>query len=58
MIEEELEFDPIIHADMRLGEGTGAVALIPLLDLALSVYENAATFGDIKVEKYKKWKSR
>ena len=57
MIMQELGFSPIIHGDMRLGEGTGAVALMPLLDTALAVYENAATFGDIKVEAYKKWKS-
>lgn len=57
MIMKELGFEAIIHGDMRLGEGTGAVALMPLLDLSLSVYENAATFGDIKVEAYKKWKS-
>ena len=54
---KELGFEPMLHGDMRLGEGTGAVALMPLLDLSLSVYENAATFGDIKVEAYKKWKS-
>lgn len=57
MIMKELGFEPMLHGDMRLGEGTGAVALMPLLDLSLSVYENAATFGDIKVEAYKKWKS-
>ena len=57
MIMEELGFAPVIHGDMRLGEGTGAVALMPLLDVAVAVYENAATFGDIKVEAYKKWKS-
>lgn len=57
MLMQTLGFNPVIHADMRLGEGTGAVALIPLLDLALSVYKNAASFDDIQVEAYKKWKS-
>ena len=57
MLMQALGFNPVIHADMRLGEGTGAVALIPLLDLALSVYKNAASFDDIQVEAYKKWKS-
>ncbi len=51
---EELGFSPIIQAGMRLGEGTGAVALFPLLDMALSVYREAATFSDIKVEAYKR----
>ena len=33
-----------IHAGMRLGEGTGAVSLIPLLDMALSLYREGTTF--------------
>lgn len=57
MLMDELGFAPIIHGDMRLGEGTGAVALMPLLDMADAVYRNAARFTDIKVEAYKKWKS-
>jgi len=47
----------MIHGDLRLGEGTGAVALMPLLDMAVSVYRHAATFEDIQVEAYEKWKS-
>ena len=54
---EALDFSPILHGDMRLGEGTGAVALMPLLDLANSVLKNAATFEDIRVEAYEKWTS-
>lgn len=42
-----LGLTPIIHAKMRLGEGTGAVALLPLLDQALAVYHNLMTFDDI-----------
>lgn len=52
LISEELRFSPVIRADMRLGEGTGAVALFPLLDMALAVYQNAATFDDIQVDQY------
>lgn len=52
-----LGFEPILHGDLRLGEGTGAVALMPLLDLAVSVYKNAASFDDIHVEAYQKWTS-
>lgn len=54
---KELGLDPVIHAQMRLGEGTGAVALMPLLDMAASVYKNAASFDDIQVEAYEKWTS-
>lgn len=55
---EALGFAPILHGDMRLGEGTGAVALMPLLDLGLSVLHNAATFEGIQVEAYEKWTSK
>jgi nicotinate-nucleotide--dimethylbenzimidazole phosphoribosyltransferase len=55
MLMEELGLSPMLHGDMRLGEGTGAVALFPLLDLSAAVYHDAATFTDIKVEAYKPW---
>ncbi|MFQ9547698.1 MAG: nicotinate-nucleotide--dimethylbenzimidazole phosphoribosyltransferase [Lachnospiraceae bacterium] len=29
---------PVIHGDLALGEGTGAVMVFSLLDLAMSVY--------------------
>ena len=51
---QELGFSPIIQADLRLGEGTGAVALFPLLDMTAAVYHQAATFADIAVEDYKR----
>ena len=53
-IMEELGLEPMIHGDLRLGEGTGAVALMPMLDLAAAVYHQAATFADIQVEAYRK----
>lgn len=53
-IMEELELDPILHAQLCLGEGTGAVALFPLLDMALAVYDHAATFSQIRMEAYQK----
>jgi len=55
MLMEEMGFAPLIHGEMRLGEGTGAVALFPMLDLAAAVYHDAATFTDIKVEAYRPW---
>ena len=54
LICEALKMEPILHADMRLGEGTGAVALFPLLNMATAVYKNAATFADIAVDAYKR----
>jgi len=44
---EELGLSPIIQAGMRLGEGTGAVAVLPLIDMALAVYHDLMTFKDI-----------
>lgn len=51
-IMDELELKPIIQADMALGEGTGAVALLPLLDMALRVYHGPHTFDDLGMEAY------
>ena len=42
-----------ISANMHLGEGTGAVAAIPLLDMALKVFYEMPTFQDIEMEAYK-----
>lgn len=44
---------PAIEAGMCLGEGTGAVALFPLLDMTLAVYEKMCTFSDMEIEEYK-----
>ena len=48
----ELGMAPILHADMALGEGTGAVALIPLMDMALRVYHGPHTFDDLGMAAY------
>ena len=42
----------MIQAEMRLGEGTGAVAASPLLDLALAVYQSGHTFAQLGIEAY------
>ena len=41
-----------LHCDMCLGEGTGAVAFFPVLDMAAAVYRQMSTFADIQVEEY------
>ncbi|MDO4581475.1 MAG: nicotinate-nucleotide--dimethylbenzimidazole phosphoribosyltransferase [Bacillota bacterium] len=43
----ELELEPVIDGQMRLGEGSGAMLLLPLLDLTLDVYRRLMTFADI-----------
>jgi len=44
---------PLLACDMCLGEGSGAVALFPLLDMAAAVYREMGTFEEISVEAYK-----
>lgn len=41
-----------IQGGLCLGEGTGAAALFPLLDMAYSIYDGMASFEDIKVQQY------
>ncbi len=48
----ELGLKPMITAGLRLGEGTGAVAALPLLDMALAVYNGMVTFDNIGMEAY------
>ena len=42
----------VIHAELALGEGTGAVMMFPLLDMALQVYRENTTFDDIQIAAY------
>ncbi|MCL2529422.1 MAG: nicotinate-nucleotide--dimethylbenzimidazole phosphoribosyltransferase [Coriobacteriia bacterium] len=46
---QALELSPLICAGMRVGEGTGAVAALPLLDMAFEVFRTAATYGDLAI---------
>ena len=45
------DFPPIINANIHLGEGAGAVCLIPLLDMAVSLY-NGSTFDEVGMRAY------
>ena len=53
---EALGLRAIIDADMSLGEGSGAVLLMPMLDAALAVYRGMGSFDDIHVEAYHRFK--
>ena len=57
-IMEALGMEPILHADMALGEGTGAVALLPLLDMALRVYHGPHTFDELGMDAYRPQEGR
>ena len=52
LVLRELRLRPPITAGMRLGEGSGAVALLPLLDMALAVYRTGSTFGRLGIAPY------
>lgn len=52
MILERLGLHPIIHAQMALGEGTGAAMLFPLLDMAAAVYRENNTFSQNQIPAY------
>ena len=54
-LSKELELEPVIDGNMALGEGTGAVMMFSLLDIALSVYQERTTFSDIQTEQYERF---
>lgn len=52
MLLDALGLKPLITAGMRLGEGSGAVAALPLLDMALAVYSSGHTFDRLGIDAY------
>ncbi len=54
ILAKELELEPVIDGNMALGEGTGAVMMLALLDVALSIYQEKTTFNDIRIEQYER----
>lgn len=54
---EQLGLVAYLDGNMALGEGTGAIMLFPLLDVALDFYRHASTFGDVKIAEYKRFPS-
>ena len=49
---DALGMKPVIDAGMALGEGTGGVLLLPLLDMALRVYHGTHTFEGLGMKAY------
>ena len=47
-----LGLEPLLAAGMRLGEGSGAVAAMPLLDMALAVYQSGQDFARLGIPAY------
>lgn len=52
MILEALGIPVFLDCDMCLGEGSGAVAIYPLLDMAMAVYNSMSTFADNEMDNY------
>ncbi|WP_106060325.1 nicotinate-nucleotide--dimethylbenzimidazole phosphoribosyltransferase [Clostridium vincentii] len=53
MVLNKLGLTPFINCGMFLGEGTGAIAVFPILEMACNVYRDMSTFSEIHVEEYK-----
>lgn len=49
LILRELGLQPLLHADMALGEGTGAVMMLSLLDMALAVYTSQVSLDQLGI---------
>ena len=54
--QKKLGKEAVLHADMCLGEGTGAIALCPFLDMGATLYNTLSTFDDIHVDQYEELK--
>ena len=52
LVLEALGKAPLITAGLHLGEGTGAVASIPLWDMALAVYSGCYSFAEGGIAPY------
>jgi nicotinate-nucleotide--dimethylbenzimidazole phosphoribosyltransferase len=50
---EALGKKPLITGNLHLGEGTGTVLAMPMLDMALSVYKESVLFGEGGVRQYR-----
>lgn len=54
LLSKQLGLEPVIDGNMALGEGTGAVMMFSLLDIALCIYQDQTTFSDIGIDEYKR----
>ena len=56
LVLEYMGLKALIDADMNLGEGTGAVLLMPMLDMAMSLYKSGTRFSDTGIKEYERFK--
>jgi nicotinate-nucleotide--dimethylbenzimidazole phosphoribosyltransferase len=50
---EYIGLEPILSLNMRLGEGTGAVLAMPIIESAMCLYNEMATFASAGVSEAK-----
>lgn len=50
-----LGITPVINAGLALGEGTGAVMMFGLLDMAFSLYNSQTTFDEMQIDQYERY---
>ncbi|MFN2267196.1 MAG: nicotinate-nucleotide--dimethylbenzimidazole phosphoribosyltransferase, partial [Desulfonatronovibrio sp.] len=50
LVMEKLDVNPVLHMDMRLGEGTGAAMAYSILKCAVDIYNKMATFEQAGVQ--------
>ena len=46
---ERLELEPLVELNLRLGEGSGAALVLPMLDAAVALLDEMATFEEAGV---------
>lgn len=51
---QKLGLHPVIRAGLRLGEGTGALLLLPLLDSAMALYRDSHRFDMLHIKPYER----
>ena len=51
IVMEKLQIRPVLDLDMRLGEGTGAALAMPVIEAAIKIYNEMATFDSAQVAK-------
>lgn len=54
LLEKALGLSPVIFGELALGEGTGAVMLLSLLDLALRIYNGRTGFDQLQIAPYER----
>ena len=55
LLQDAMGIHAPIDANLHLGEGTGALMLMPMLDAAMAVYQSGESFRELGIEAYQPW---